>query len=181
MVSRSRNALGVIQQMLCGQVRISKHHVVRAPAAHLLKVNRLELDAGFEPDVGGRVPICKESPPGRFKQLVDLDAGSGFFVWQSRSLRRCWTGHGRIDSLSRTDDLIVIEIARKLARLPYQQGEGVGELEHADTRNSLIVEMPEMGTITSDEGICLAGDCGSQNRSILGRQSELDRLRSQIG
>ena len=46
--------------------------------AERVQVGRLERDAGFEADVGGRVAFREETPAGRFEQLVDLDAGGGF-------------------------------------------------------------------------------------------------------
>ena len=39
----------------------------------------LDRDAGFELDVGGCLALREEAPARRFEQLIDLDAGGGFF------------------------------------------------------------------------------------------------------
>jgi len=48
--------------------------------AECVQVGGFDCDAGFEANVGGRASFLKKSPASRFKQLVDLDAGCGFFI-----------------------------------------------------------------------------------------------------
>ena len=48
--------------------------------AERVQVVRFDRDAGFETNVGGSVAHREETPASRFEQLVDLDAGGGFFI-----------------------------------------------------------------------------------------------------
>ena len=73
-----REAPGVEQEKVdvafCGFLEV---------VAERLQVGRLDRNAGFEANVRGRVASLKKSPAGRFEQLVDLDAGGGFFIRHS--------------------------------------------------------------------------------------------------
>lgn len=53
--------------------------------AERVQVGGLDRDAGFDADVGGTVALGKEAPARCFEQLVDLDAGCGFFFGHSGS------------------------------------------------------------------------------------------------
>ena len=48
--------------------------------AKRVKVGRFDRHAGFKADVLGRVPLREKTPICGLKELVDLDAGCGFFV-----------------------------------------------------------------------------------------------------
>ena len=54
-----------------------------------IEIGRLDRDAGFNADVGGSAAIRKEAPACCFEQLVDLDAGCGFFHACCTSLLFC--------------------------------------------------------------------------------------------
>ncbi len=49
--------------------------------AQRIEVGGLECRVGFKADVGGCAALREETPASRFEQLVDLDAGGGFFHW----------------------------------------------------------------------------------------------------
>jgi hypothetical protein len=53
--------------------------------AECVEVGCLDGDAGFKANVGGGVSFGEETPASRFEQLVDLNAGCGFFVGHSDS------------------------------------------------------------------------------------------------
>jgi hypothetical protein len=51
--------------------------------AERVQVGGIDFDTGFKANVGGRIALLEKPPASRFEQLVDLDAGGGFFIGHS--------------------------------------------------------------------------------------------------